>query len=116
MDPKSRSFIGAVASAIKALALLLIDLIHVGEKAVAMADKAIDIAQERQYVELDIQQADYATRLRNQVALRQVKEEQEARQFMAADPERAELMKAARANIERIIARSQAELAARKNA
>lgn len=110
MDPQSRSFLGAAASAIKVLCLLIIRIIKVADDGVSMADKAVSTAKERQHVEMDLAQAEYAIKLRNTAALRQVKAEEEIRQYVAADPERAKLMEAARAKIDAIIAKSQAKL------
>lgn len=114
MDPKSRSFLGAAAAAIKAFCLLFINAVGVADDGVAMAAKAVKTARERQYLELDIASGDYETELRDQAALRRVKQEQEIRAFIGADPEREALMKAARENIDLIIKKSKAELHANK--
>ncbi len=62
METKNRSFLGALAAAVKAVCMLIIDLVTPAQEGVAMLNKAVVVARKRQAVELDITMADFESR------------------------------------------------------
>lgn len=110
MDPKSRSFLGAIAAAIKAFCLLFINAVGVAQDGVAMADKAVKHARRRQAIDLAVSMAEYAQKAREAAAYAQVKQELQMREFIGADEERAALIDQARAKIDAVIAKELAEV------
>lgn len=115
MNPQSRSFLGAIASAIKAFCLLFINAVNVADNAVSMADKAVKAARKRQIIDVSLAMADYATRAREEAALRQVKAELAMREFIGKDPERQALVTAARSKLDAILAAELAELESKED-
>lgn len=103
MDPQNRSFLGALAASIKAFCMLFINAVNVADDGVAMAGKAVKVARKRQAIDLGISMNDYATKAREAAVLQQVKGELVMREFIGSDPEKAELVKIARAKIDEII-------------
>ena len=110
MDIKNRSFLGAIAAAIWHLCNLIIKAVNVANDGVSMADKAVKTARRRQSIDLGISMAEYATKAREEAALRQVKQELAMREFIGSDPERQHLITAARAKIDAIIKQELAEI------
>lgn len=112
MEANQRSFIGALAAAIKAFCMLFINAMNVADNAVAMADKAVKVARKRQAIDLGISMNDYATKARETAVLQQVKGELTMREFINNDEEKASLVKAAREKIDAIIKQELLEIAA----
>lgn len=114
MDPQNRSFLGALAAAIKAFCMLFINTVNVADNAVAMADKAVSVARKRQAVDLGISMNDYATKAREAAVLQQVKGELTMQEFIGDDPQKAELVKIARAKLDSIIKHELLEIEAER--
>jgi hypothetical protein len=85
-DVKNRSFLGALAAAIKAVCMLLIDALSVASEGVAMADKAVKSAREKQGIELTLSMADYATIAITKAAADQDKAIAELNMYVGDDP------------------------------
>jgi hypothetical protein len=98
---QSRSFITALASAIKAIAMLIIDLVGVAQEGVAMADKTIKVARERQGIELAISMSDYAETARQKAAVEQA-QAQEALTAYVNEDKSGERQKLVQANLTRL--------------
>lgn len=103
MDASQRSFIGALAAAIKAFCMLFINAVNVADNAVAMADKAVKVAREKQAVDLGINMNDYVTKAINTAKFAQVKAELAMREYIGNDPEKKALMDAAQTKLENIV-------------
>lgn len=116
MNPvQNRSFLGAIASAVKALCLLIINMVEVANNGVAMAEKQVKAARKQQAIDLGIRMKDYAQRAREHAAMQEVKAELAMREFIGGDPERQQLVEQARARIDAVIAQELAELEAEKS-
>lgn len=112
MDANQRSFIGALAAAIKAFCMLFINAVNVADNAVAMADKAVKVARKRQAIDLGVSMNDYATKSREAAVHQQVRGELAMREFINNDPVKQALVEEARKNIDAIIKQELAEIAA----
>ena len=112
MDPQNRSFLGAIAAAIKAFCMLFINAMNVADNAVAMADKAVKVARKKQAVDLGINMADYAHKAREAAVLNQVKGELAMREFVNNDEERKGLVAKSRAFFDDVIKQELAEIEA----
>jgi hypothetical protein len=105
---QSKSFVGAVFSAIKALAMLIIDLVGVAQEGVAMADKAVKCAREKQGVELALNMSDYATLTITKAAVEQTKAMEALQEYIGNDANRKQLVNG---NVERLTTIVNQELA-----
>jgi hypothetical protein len=109
----SKSWLGALAGAIKAFCMLFVRGVNVAEDAIAMADSSIHAARERQSIDLAIEMSNYATRAREQAVLGQVKAEESMRDFVHGDSERAERVERCRTHLDKLIQSSLSELNAK---
>lgn len=114
MDPKSRSWLGALAEAVKAMCLVLINLMSATNKGVAMLDAAVTNAQENQTAELAASKAANVQRVRDQAALEKLRSQNEIDEFVKANPTKAEDMAQAQKEIGELIMAELAQLRAKK--
>jgi hypothetical protein len=83
---QNRSFLGAIAAAVKAFCVVLIDLCRVGEQAVGMAHKAVLVARKKQAIDLAIDMSHYATTTIDRASVEQSKQREAVRAYLEADP------------------------------
>lgn len=111
MSPvQNRSFLGAIAAAIVAFCKTFIRSMGVVEDVVAMGEKSVRSAREKQVIDLAIEKSNYANRALANAALTQVKQELATREFIGDDQERKALMDAAKSSLKALIDRDLAEL------
>jgi hypothetical protein len=110
IDVKNRSFLGAIAGAIKAICMLIIKGVGTADRAISMADKAVRTAQTKQVIDLAVDMNDYATKARETAVLKQVKQELAMREFIGDDAERKALVDKSRTAIDKVLSDALAEL------
>jgi hypothetical protein len=106
---KSKTFLGAVAAAIKAVCMLIIDLVVPAQEGVAMLNKAVVVARQRQAVELDIVMNDFEQRAWTAAAQAQAAEQEKVEEW-ANTPRRRELMEANIKRLKKAVEDGQAEI------
>lgn len=70
MDPKNRTFLGALGYALKSFFLSSASLIHVADEGIAMLDKSVKTARLKQIVDINAEMLDYASQKNTEVARR----------------------------------------------
>lgn len=108
---QNRSFLGALAATIKSVCLLVINLVGVGQEAVAMADKAVKVAREKQGVELAISMSDYVNMAITKAAREQAVEQEALQQYIGTDANRKKLVDDNMTRLSKAVQAAQAEIA-----
>lgn len=85
-DVNNKTWLGALASAIKALASTLINLFSVANEGISMAQQAVEVAREKQAVDLTISMADYAQNALSIASVNQAKVREAVEEYVKADP------------------------------
>lgn len=109
---KNRSFLGAIAAAIKALCMMLIDGIGVAQEGIAMADKAVKVAREKQGIELAISFSDYANLAVTQGAVVQAAAQLESDDWVGTDAKRKLLVDEAKTRLKKAVEEEMHRIAA----
>jgi len=110
---QNKSFLSAIASAIKALCMLVIDLVTLAQEGVAMADKTIKTSRERQAIELDLSMSDYASAAILRASAEQAKAQEALQQYVNADNtgERKKLIESNMTRLRAAVDKGQLEIA-----
>jgi len=110
---KEKSVVGAIFSAVKALMMLIIDLVGVASEATAILDKNVRMARERQAVELDITHSEYANLAVTKAASDLMRAQEEVNAYVAQDQtgERKRLLELNMARLKAAVEKGQAEIA-----
>lgn len=109
---QNKSFLGALAAAIKSVCMLLIDLVGVAQEGVAMADKAVKVAREKQGIELAISMSDYANLAITKAAADQTRAQEALQQYIGSDENRKKLVDANLKRLQESVKQAQAEIIA----
>lgn len=88
---QNRSFLGAIAAAIKAVCMLLIRGVSVAEEGVAMADKAVKSARLKQAIDVNISMRSYQAEAKAAAQYRQMKSHIQLQEFIDQVPGRQEM-------------------------
>jgi hypothetical protein len=99
----SKSWLGALAGAIKAFCMLFVRGVNVADDALAMADSAVHASRERQAIDLSIEMSNYAQRARDQAVLVQVKSEESMIDFCHDNADRKERVERCRVHLDKLI-------------
>jgi hypothetical protein len=83
---KNRSFLGAIAEAIKTFCLFFVSGINVANDAVSMADKAVFHARKKQAADLGISMDAYAAQAQLRASVEQVQAQEALLKFIEEDP------------------------------
>lgn len=92
---QNRTWLGSIAAAIKALMGMLINLIRVADEGIAMADKAVTVAREKQAIDLTISNKNYAKNALKLAAMEQSKIHESVEDYITADKSKAAARKQA---------------------
>jgi hypothetical protein len=99
MNPKNRTFLGALAYALKSFFLSFSSLVHVADEAIGMLDKSVKTARLKQLVDINANMADYASQVETETALRRAEMQLNIDEFTSRTPRHAELFNTARDQI-----------------
>lgn len=119
MDSSSvnnRSFLGALAAAIKAFCMLFIDGMSVAQEGIKMADTAVKTAREKQVIELGIAMRDYAEIAIAKATIQQAQAKLDVKNFLESQktPENRELVAETQKNLTEYVNQKLAELRAER--
>ena len=89
---KNRSFVGAIAAAVKALFMVIIDLLDVAEEGVAMASKAVQVARDKQVIDLTVTMQNYEEIVRVQAAHEQAVAKEALQEYTKGNEARTKLV------------------------
>ncbi len=115
---QSRSFLGALAAAIKAFCMLLIDSVGVANEGVAMLDASVKIAREKQAITLAIDMSDFAVISITKASVEQAKVQESLREYVAKDGsgERAKLVDESQKKLKQLVDQELSRIRAERTA
>lgn len=110
-DVKNKSFVGALTSAIKALAMLLIDLISVGSEGTAMLSVSVRAARSKHAKETAVQLSEFEANFAKQAAATSTQADAVIEAWLTSNPKAKPGYEANLARVNKAIAEAEAEIA-----
>lgn len=109
-DVKNKSFLGALTGAIKALCMLLIDLISVGSEGTAILSTTVKAARQKHAKETAVQLSDFETSFAKQAAMNSTAADLAINTWLAGEASRKPAYEANLARVQKAIDEAQAEI------
>jgi transaldolase len=112
---ENRSFLGAIAAAIKSIAALIIDLVSVGQEGVGMLETSVKAARKQQVIQVAAKMSDFAVLTLKRAAVDQAKAHEAVENYVAGSAVRKQLVEEAHARIKAAVDADLAALEAKRS-
>lgn len=109
-DVKNKSFLGALTGAIKALCMLLIDLISVGSEGTAMLSVSVQAARSKHAKETAVQLSEFEANFAKQSAAQSTQADAVIDAWLASNPKQKDSYEKNLARVNKAIAEAEASI------